>query len=208
MMIQGLQKMLSDYEHITLSAAYTNAAELLQGLAEAVPDVLLLDIQLPDRTGDELVQEILDQYPLLKILVLTNFDSSMYITKMVWQGVHGYLLKTTEEATLIHAIETVFSGQQYIEPDIQEKIDQYPLRSKRIFTTKSVLTTREKEILQLIVNGSTDQEISQTLFLNFATIKHYRMSLLLKLDAKNCKNATHYCAFTIFSVFIKFPSRS
>ncbi len=185
MMVQGLQAMLSHYSHIQVIATYLNAMDLMDGLEHNRPDVLLLDIQLPDRPGDELVPELLKKYPSLKIIVLTNFDSSMYATKMIWQGVHGYLLKTTAEAILIQAIETVVAGDKYIEGEIQKKIKHDPLRSKKIYTAQSLLTTREKEVLQLIVNGCTDQEISKQLFLGPRTIKYYRMSMLLKLDARN-----------------------
>ncbi len=185
LIIQGLEKILMRYDQFTLCATYQNAQELIDGLKTNVPDVLLLDIQLPDKTSDEFVPELLENYPSMKIIVLTNFDSSIYATKMLWQGVHGYLLKTSGEDTMITAIDTVYNGRSFIDRSIKEKVDQEPVRSKKLLAAKLSLTTREKEVLQLIIQGLTDKEISEKLLLGLPTIKYYRLNLLLKLDVKN-----------------------
>jgi len=185
MVLQGMKLMLSNYKHINLYAVYENGAALLNGLATRQPDVLLLDIQLSDTTGDELMPELMQLYPELKVLVVTNFDSTLYASKMLWQGVKGFLLKTTSESELIKAIEMVDKGEKYIEKSIANRMTNETERDKRIFTTKSSLTEREKEILQLIAKGKTDQEIAGILFLGLGTIKFYRKGLLLKMDVPN-----------------------
>lgn len=185
MVLHGLRAVLLNYPNIQVEGMYKNGRELQEGLTQSVPDVLLLDIQLPDIPGDELAPELLENYPDLKILVLTNFDSALYATKMEWIGVHGYLLKSADESILIEAIESVYAGGHYIEKAIQDNIDRNPLRSKKILAAKTALTPREKEVLQLIVDGLTDEKIGETLFLGLNTIKHYRMTLLLKLDVNN-----------------------
>lgn len=185
MVLRGLSDILRNHTHIRVDALYKNAAELQDGLETQQPDVLLLDIQLPDISGDELAPGLLEKYPELKILVLTNFDSVMYASKMQWQGVHGYLLKTADEATLIEAIEVVYGGGYFMEKEMQDNIEQHPLKSKKILAAKTALTSREKETLQLITDGFTDQKIAETLFLSPKTVKQYRMALLLKLDVNN-----------------------
>jgi DNA-binding NarL/FixJ family response regulator len=186
LIMQGMQMLLSRYPHIILVGAFGSATELMHGLERMTPDVLLLDIQLPDKSGDELAPQILKTCPGIKILMLTNFNSPLYVHNALRNGVHGYLLKTTEQETLIHAIETVHNGGQFIEAALQEKMEEeIPKKNKRIFTTKSNLTSRETEILQLIVNGYTDPEIAQQLFLSLHTVKRYRINILLKLDVKN-----------------------
>src|SRR5690606_28269166 len=130
MVLHGLRAVLLNYTHIQVGGTYKNGSALLEGLKAAAPNVLLLDIQLPDIPGDELAPELLETYPDLKILVLTNFDSALYATKMQWIGVHGYLLKSADEAVLLEAIETVHAGGQYIQKEIQDNIDRNPLRSK------------------------------------------------------------------------------
>jgi len=185
MMIQGLQHVLLRYPHISLSGTYLNGTELLSGLENVLPDVLLLDIQLPGRTGDELAPVILKKYPGLKILTLTNFDSTLYANNMIRLGVHGYLLKTAEEKVLIKAIETVSGGDIFIEEAMKDKMRQIDSKIRKAVSSKSSLTPREKEILQLLVNGDTCPEIAQKLFLSTGTVENYRVSILLKLDAKN-----------------------
>ncbi len=185
MMIQGLQHVLIRYEHIVLIGAYLNGDELLAGLELKTPDVLLLDIQLPGKTGDELAPVILKRYPDIKILALTNFDSALHASNMFKRGAMGYLLKTSDEQILINAIETVFKGEQFVEKQMQERLQQASIKVKKSEYSKTALTVREKEVLQLLVNGDTNAEIAEKLFLSFGTVDNYRKSLLLKLDVKN-----------------------
>lgn len=185
MILQGLQHMLSRYTHLQVIATYAHGEELLAGLQQKVPDLLLLDIQMPGKTGTELAPLILKTYTNVKIIALTNFDNALYAHNMLEAGVSGYLLKSAAEHVVIQAIEQVYRGESFLEPAMQEKLNQLQARTNRTFTTKSDLTTREKEILQLIVDGYTDVEIAAKLFLSAYTIKHYRISLLLKLDVKN-----------------------
>lgn len=185
MVIQGMTMMFSSYKHVNLCAVYQSGAELLKGIAESQPDVLILDIQLSDKTGDELLPELLKRYPNLKVLVVTNFDSTMYAEKMLWQGAKGFLLKTADKAELVKAIEVIHAGGKYIEKSLAERMTGASVRNKKLYTGKSVLTDREKEILQLIVEGKTDQDIADQLFLGLNTIKFYRKGMLLKLDVSN-----------------------
>ncbi len=185
MVLQGMSMMFSNYEHIRLCGVYQTGQELLDGLAVELPDVLLLDIQLSDKTGDELMPELMQQFPKLNVLVVTNFDSTMYARKLLWQGAKGFLLKTADEHELVKAIETVYHGGSYVEQSIADRMANETEGNKRIATSKSTLTEREKEILQLIAEGKTDKEIAALLFLSVGTIKFYRNGLLLKLDVPN-----------------------
>lgn len=185
MVLYGLQATLQKYNHIHVQAVYKNGRELMDGLMLSLPDVLLMDIQLPDIQGDELASLLLEKYPALKILVLTNFDSLLYVSKMQWLGVHGYLLKTTDEEILVKAIEKVSAGEHFLEKEMQDNIARHPIRSKKMLAAKTALTKREKEILCLIADGMTDMKISETLFLGVNTIKHYRKALLIKLEVNN-----------------------
>lgn len=183
--ITGLQQMIARHPHIALRGIYINASRLLEGLQEEVPDVLLLDIQLPDRMGDELAAHILKKYEGLKIIALTNFNSILYVNSMFLNGAKGYLLKTADESTLIKAIETVHEGGEFLEPAMKEELRHYEANSKRLNTLKATLTPREREILQLIADGHTGQEIAGRLFISNKTVEYYRSSILLKMDVKN-----------------------
>jgi DNA-binding NarL/FixJ family response regulator len=185
MIIGGLQNMISVYPHITLVGAYCTGAELLNGLQQAQPDVLLLDIQLPDKTGDLLAPVVLKKYPDVRILALTNLNSTLYVHNMLRIGVLGYVLKNTDPGMVIKAIEAVYRREQFIDPSMQEKLEQFTVRMKREAALKPALTLREKEILRLTVNGDTIQEISEKLFIGLRTVEYYRSNLFLKLDVKN-----------------------
>jgi DNA-binding NarL/FixJ family response regulator len=185
MIIDGVKSLLSSYPHISIIGSYANGAELLEGLQATLPDVLLLDIQLPDITGDELAPVILKKHPDIKILTLTNFDSSLYANNMLKRGVHGYLLKTAKKEVLIEAIEKVCAGDLFVEKSIKEKIDQLDAKIKKTVFSKTSLTPREKEVLQLIANGDTCQKIADNLFLSMSTVINYRTSIMLKLDVNN-----------------------
>jgi DNA-binding NarL/FixJ family response regulator len=185
MIIDGVKNMLSVYPHITLTGTYQNGRELMEGLKKSTPDVLLLDIQLPDHTGDDLAPDILKHYPEIHILTLTNIDSTISLYNMLRHGVQGYLLKTASQETLIKAIEAVYNGEEYIDPSMQERLQQFKLTMRREASLKVTLTPREKQILQLIVNGETGKEISNKLNIGFRTIEHYRLNILLKLEVNN-----------------------
>src|SRR5690606_20777618 len=145
MIITGLVNMLQDYPHFMIKGTYNNGSELLKGLEHCVPDVLLLDIQLPGRPGDELVVDILKQYPEIRILALTNFNSTLYVNTMLRRGAAGYLLKTTDQDTLVAAIESVYNGATFIEPSLKSKIEAAsPADHSRVYSRLS-LTIREKE---------------------------------------------------------------
>jgi DNA-binding NarL/FixJ family response regulator len=185
MVINGLKDMLSNCKHIQITDTYPDAAGLLEGLKKNRPDVLLLDIQLPDKNGDELAPLLLKTFPGLRILTLTNFDNTLYVSNMLKNGVLGYLLKNTDLRTLIEAIETVYRGEVFLKPAMKEKLEQFRQQIKRHTSSKYALTPREKEILRLIVNEYSNQEIADKLFLSLRTVENYRLNLSLKLEVKN-----------------------
>jgi DNA-binding NarL/FixJ family response regulator len=179
--LNGLQKILADVKNINITGVYNNGDELLEGIAKVQPDVLLLDIQMPGKSGIELAAIITKQYRNIKIIALTNIDVVTQIKKILQQGVMGYLLKDANPETIINAIETVYGGEQYI----QEQLRQQLLNSLSAGNAKQIVTRREKEILQLIVDEFTNQEIADKLFLSLRTVENHRNNLLQKLDVKN-----------------------
>ena len=185
LVINGLQNMLSHHSFITLSGACLDGDSLLDGLKTELPDVLLLDIQMPGKTGDELVPVLLKKYPALKIIALTNFDSTLYANNMFKLGVHGYVLKSAEEKVIINAIETVYNGGDFIEEGLKQKMEQLKEKVAKTVFAKCSLTPRETDVLKHIVNGETSQEIANNLFLSLRTVENYRLNIQLKLDVKN-----------------------
>jgi DNA-binding NarL/FixJ family response regulator len=179
--LNGLQKILADVPNIQITGIYNNGDELLEGLIKNQPDVLLLDIQMPGKTGIELAAIITKTYRNIKIIALTNVDVVAQIKKILQQGVMGYLLKDASPEKIVAAIETVYAGEQFI----QEELKQQLLSSLSASNAKQIVTRREKEILQLIVDEFTNQEIADKLYLSLRTVENHRNNLLQKLDVKN-----------------------
>ncbi len=187
MVITGLQNMLSTAAHITVQAVYENGKDLLEGLKLQIPQVLLLDILLPDITGQELAAIISKQYPKVRILAITSLDAPSHVKSMMRNGCAGYILKNTRVKTLITAIEQVHAGETYIEPALKDQMMQNVLQySKQPAKAKLPnLTQREKEVLKLIIDEHNNQEIADKLFISLRTVENHRFSLLQKLDVKN-----------------------
>jgi len=185
LVINGLRHILSNSADMEIIDSYNNGVELLAGIADKEPDVLLLDVQMPGQTGDELAVIISEQYPMIKMLALTNLDNVYYIKNMMRSGVHGYILKTTREEILLEAIRTVYNGEQYLEPVLKEKVLVDALQAKRQVYADPILSRREKEVLQFIAANLTSQQIADKLFVSKRTIDNHRLNLMVKLDVKN-----------------------
>ncbi|WP_118953075.1 response regulator [Taibaiella helva] len=188
LIISGLVAILRPYTQIVVRGTYTSAAGLLEGLKKDCPDVLLLDILLPDVSGKELITTIREAYPALRVLVLTSLDMPSMVSSMLRRGCSGYLLKGAPSNTLIDAIEAVHGGGEYIEPKLKEQLFQNFLRFKEHPRNQIVvpeLTQREKEVLALIAAEYTTREIADKLFISYYTAENHRNNLIQKLDVKN-----------------------
>ena len=184
MVIKGLQTMLDECSHVTVDATYSNGNELLAGLKINVPDVLILDIHMPGMSGEQLTPLIANEYPELKILILTNQEQMDSIKQILNSGASGYLLKNTDYDTLITAIETINDGGQFIDRSLREPLFQSMLAAKQQLALPT-LSAREQEILSLIAQNLTSHEIAERLFISKRTIDFHRTNLLVKLKAKN-----------------------
>ncbi|MFV0390864.1 MAG: response regulator [Paludibacteraceae bacterium] len=154
------------------------AAECTRMLNNCLPDVLLLDINLPDGSGIDICKNIKSRWPSLPVLALTGFGEYSIVKRMLDNGANGYLLKNSMAEEIIAGIEAVVDGEQFLCHEIDVLVN------KR--TTQHVtLTQRESEILRLIIDGHTNAEIADKLFLSVETVNSYRKNLLIKLNARN-----------------------
>ncbi len=186
MVLDGITYMLRDHPSIRLTASYANGQSLLAGLSQSVPDVLLLDVQMPDYTAEELIPMIKAQYPEVRILCLTSVDNIHRVKILIRTGSLGYLLKNTGSEELINAIETVHRNEPYITPSIREQMDADNLRLKKEAPAGGIsLTHREMEILQLIIKEYSSAEIAEQLQITIHTVEKHRSHLFLKMDVKN-----------------------
>jgi DNA-binding NarL/FixJ family response regulator len=184
--VSGIKSMLSLFPEIVVEDTYSSGIALLEGLKLRQPEVLLLDILLPDTSGKELAPMITKHYPDVRIVALTSLDAPAVVKIMIRKGCIGYLLKDTDEQTLRDAIVHAYQGEEFIEPSLKEHMLQHMMGHKRLTSGPvAELTQREKEILNLIVSEHTTQEIADKLFISFRTVENHRYSLLQKLEVKN-----------------------
>lgn len=180
----GIATMLKGHPLIELCSVSKNGAELMKSLSLKQPQVILLDIQLPDTPGDELAPRIMKHYPGIAILVLTNMNQTFYVRSMFSSGVKGYLLKSADKETLIDAIEKVSRGEQYIDASLKEQMAYEMLDLRRVHD-KPILTKREQQILELVANEKTTAEIAGELTLSISTVENHRLNLFFKFSVKN-----------------------
>jgi DNA-binding NarL/FixJ family response regulator len=180
MVIEGIHSLLQNEKNIEWMGHATNAASCLAFLQQQKPDVILMDINLPDKSGIDLCKEVKDKYPAIAVLGLSTFNQQSFIEKMIASGASGYVLKNATQEELMEGIETVVKGKQFLSFDAA-----LALRKTDTQNNMPVITRREKEVLELIANGMTNNEIAQKLFISSTTVDTHRKNLLAKFEAKN-----------------------
>lgn len=185
MIRNGIDSLLENYPDILIVGKYANAKATISALKKVQPDVLLLDINLPDINGIDLCKTLLKEHTRLKIIALSNFDETSFVKRILKNGALGYLLKNTNTEELVEAIETVLKGEQYLQKNIQKKLLNRSIGQQKKDTLHIKLTKREKDVLQCIYEEQTTQQTAETLFISPKTVETHRMNLMSKLGAKN-----------------------
>lgn len=183
--IDGLQAMLSAFPHLQIEFTTQSGSQLLNYLQNNSPDVLLMDIQMPEINGIDLCKQVLKIQPKIKIIAFSSFDDSTYVKQVFRSGAKGYLLKNSDKATIVKAIETVTEGDEYMDDVIKKILLQESITGQRRSIFDVPLTKREKEILKLIAEGFSNQEIADKLFISLRTVETHRLNMNQKLDVKN-----------------------
>lgn len=181
MVIEGIRSLLQDEPDIEFCGYASDAASCRTYLKMNRPDILLLDISLPDENGIDFCKELYDSFPSMAILALTTFNQETMIRNMLDNGASGYLLKNAGRDEIKRALHTVYRGQQYLSFDVAQTLRKSSLQTNDM----PVLTRREKEVLELIAEGCNTKEIADKLFIGTTTVDTYRKNLLIKLNARN-----------------------
>ena len=176
----GIYFELNKETDIEWMGSTTLPSTLMAVLKGKQPDVLLMDINLPQKSGLELCLEVSTLYPAIHIIGLSTSEEASIIRKMMENGASGYLLKDASKDELIRALHDVVEGKKYMNFSVA-KI----LKNNTPDASIPLLTKREKEVLELIADGMTNQEIAARLFLNSTTIDSHRKNMLTKFNAKN-----------------------
>jgi DNA-binding NarL/FixJ family response regulator len=181
----GITIMLKDASHLHVVASCRTGGEAIQFLASNTPDIILLDINLPDIDGINLCGLIRKKNKVSKILGLTSVNETSLISNMLKQGANGYLLKNMDRTELIHAIDEVFRGKIYLSKEANEKLLEQFNGIQDAVDHVPAITRREKEVLLLLDEGFNGPQIAERLFLSPFTVETHRKNLLLKFKVSN-----------------------
>ena len=185
--IDGLKTLLEEAPDVgDLYEALTGEA-VLKTVATTEINLVLLDVNLPDKSGFDICAELKKQNKGIKIIALTMYGNAGYINKMIKAGADGYLLKNTGKEELLKAVDAVMQGERYFSKEVTDILVAGMQEVKKTKSTDFIqkLTRREKEVLQLIIDEYTTDEIAGKLFVSSTTVISHRKSLLRKLNVKN-----------------------
>jgi len=175
---EGIRKLIQDSNAAEVIGVAGTGKACLDFLRWEKPDVILLDISLPDISGIDLCKVIKTKEPTRKILALTTFNERSTVINMMKNGSDGYILKNSETSEIIEAIQEVYNGGKYICDSAEELLKEEVINDL-------LLTNREKEVLRLIADGFTNLEIGNKLFISPLTVDSHRKNLITKLKARN-----------------------
>jgi DNA-binding NarL/FixJ family response regulator len=162
--------------------------------AEMAPDVIIMDVTMPDLNGVEATKQILSKSPDIKIIALSMHSDTLFVTEMLKSGAAGYLLKDCAFEELTRAIRTVVDGKTYLSPSISGVVveDYLHRLSKVDFSNSDVLTDREREVLQLMAEGNSTKQIALRLHISTKTVETHRRQIMGKLDIHTVAELTKY----------------
>lgn len=181
---EGLQAILSTAQDIEVTGTANDGAQAVEMIAEAQPDVVLMDLKMPVMNGVQATRLIRERHPQVRILVLTTYDADEWVFDAVRGGATGYLLKDTPRERLIEAIRDTAAGKTPVDPNVAGKLFAQVAQGSAPPDTSIAedLSEREREVLGLLARGMTNAEIAGRLYLSEGTVRNYVSAVLAKLD--------------------------
>jgi two-component system response regulator DevR len=183
----GLAALLEDVAGVTIVGEAGSGIEALRACERLAPDLVLLDIRLPDQSGVEVCQHITQHWPHIRVIILTSFADDDLIAEAILAGAAGYVLKQVGNQELLRAIEAVRQGKALLDPQVTQRMLQRMRRSERLLDAGAFreLSKREIEVLLLVAEGKSNQEIAEALTVTEKTVRNHVSNLLEKLDLRN-----------------------
>ena len=192
---QGIKNIVEGEKGLEVVGETGDGLKLLELLKKVTPDMVILDISMPNLRGLEATREIKMISPEVKVLILTMHRDKEYVYYAISAGAEGYLLKEDADTELFAAIEKIRSGDYYISPLLSGELTHELIRTHhkgQLTSPSESLTVREREVLKLIAEGITNKEIADLLFISVRTVEHHRANIMRKLNIKQTANLVKY----------------
>jgi DNA-binding NarL/FixJ family response regulator len=190
----GLKSLLERHPQFEVVGEAASARDALEQVAATEPDVVVMDIRLPGTSGIEACEQIVDNYPNTKVIMLTSYAEDEMLFSAIRAGASGYVLKQIASEELVKAIEAVGRGEALLDPAVTQRVFQEVRRAVKEEEASAFahLSQQEKHVLLLVSEGKTNREIAKNLFLGEGTVRNYVSSILSKLGVNNRAEAAAY----------------
>jgi two-component system, NarL family, response regulator NreC len=185
---QGIRSLLEPLEGIDISGEAADGLELLELLKKSIPDLVVLDISMPNLRGLEAAREIRHLYPQVKILLLTMHKKKEFIRQGLEEGVDGFLLKDEPGSELVRAVEAIKKGGKYLSPLLSRILGDLVQETRKA----EILSGRERQVLKLLAEGKKTREIAETLFISAFTVRRHRYNIMNKLNIQSLADLVKY----------------
>jgi two-component system response regulator NreC len=192
---KGLRSLLDGETGIEVIGEAGDGREAVEKVQQLLPDVVVMDITMPALSGLEATRQIKKRFPEVKVLILTMHATEEYVFQILRAGASGYVVKQAAPAELISAIRAVCRGESFLSPAISRKVVEEYIRQAEAIEGKDSydrLTDREREVLQLVAEGHSNQEIAGLLHISVKTVETHRTNLMAKLDIHSTAELTRY----------------
>jgi two-component system, NarL family, response regulator DevR len=191
---QGLRAMLSTHDDIDVVGEASSAEEALRRVGLDEPDVVVMDVRMPERSGIEACRDILSSFPDVKVLMLTSFADEEALMASIMAGASGYVLKRVKGSELVQDIRTVATGGSLLDPSMVERLFDRLRHGAKEDPKLAQLTDQERVLVDHIAKGLTNRQIAEEMFLAEKTVKNYVSTVLAKMGMSNRSEAAAYVA--------------
>jgi len=185
---EGIRKIIERIEGALITGEANDGLELLELLKKSIPNLVILDISMPNLRGLEAIREIKKTYPQVKVLVLTMHKKKEFLRQALRDGADGFLLKEDAGSELIRAVQTVRNGGKYLSPLLSSVLTSLAVEEEKT----EVLTMREREVLKLLAEGKRTKEIAAALYISPHTVRRHRSNIMEKLNIQNLADLVKY----------------
>lgn len=193
--IDGLKMLIDDMDGIEIVGEATNGRDAVKLAGEHKPDIVIMDVAMPELNGIEATRQIIDEYPEVKVIVLSSHSEKRFVSNMFKVGAKAYLSKENAFSELSSAINAVMAGTSYLSPNIASALVEDYVEVVKSATERleaSNLSPRELEVLQLLAEGRSTRETAETLFVSVKTVEAHRRNIMEKLGLKGIAELTRY----------------